>query len=141
MWGWKICTFTYSTGEHTPYPLISASHPSFLRQSTSTPLTMLLLSYLSQVQKTQDGVLVAKYVGIENMYLHLLHYSTSPTPLDLCLTSILSSPEHSRTPHHAIVVVPFASTEDTGWHTCSKVCGARKSVPSLFLLVNTPHTP
>ena len=66
----------FSTSEHLPHPLISASHPSFHRQSTPAPLTMLLLllPYPSQVQKTQDGILVAKYVGLENLYLHFSYW-------------------------------------------------------------------
>ena len=51
-------------------------------------------------------------------------YWTPSTPLDQCLTSILSSPQHSHSPEHAIIVVPYSSTEATGRHTCSKVCSA-----------------
>ena len=75
------------------------------------------------------------------MYVPFFHYSTPPTPLDLCHTYILSSPEHSYFPHHAIIVVTFTTTATKGWHTCSKVCWARKYVRSRIPLLNTSHTP
>ena len=74
--------FPFYTPEQLPHPLISASHPSLLRPSTLTPLTLLLLSYSFQAQHPKDGVLVAKYVGLENVHLHFFLNRTPSTPLD-----------------------------------------------------------
>ena len=120
---------------------MSASHPFLLRQSTTTPLTMLLLSLPPQSQKTQNGIHVAKYVILEYMYYHVFHYRTFSTPLDAYLTCILSPPKHSHTPYHTHIVVPSSSTAATGWHNCSIECDPRKYVPSLFSLLNTLHIP
>ena len=124
-----------------PPPLISASHPFFFLPSTDTPLTMLVFSYPSQAQQPHDGILVAKYVQVEYLYHHLIHYYTPHIPLDLCLTSILLSPHHWHTLYYASIVVPFASTAATCWHICSQVREGEITVPSPYPPMYTPKTP
>ena len=83
----------YSTTEHAPHPLISALHPSILRQSTPSSLTMLVLSYFSQAQQPQDGKRVAKYVGQENLHHH--YFTTEHAPHPLISASHPSNHRHS----------------------------------------------
>ena len=81
---------------------------------------MLLLSYSFQAQHPLDGILVAKYVGLENIYDPFSHYNTPLTPLELCHTTILTSLELSHTFFLAVVVVLISSTAPTKWHIVAK---------------------
>ena len=110
----------------------------FFATALPHPFSMRILSYLFQEKRPQDGILVAKYVGLDICTI-TFHYLAHSTPLDHSLASSLFLPRHSHTPSHAIILVLFSSTESARRHTCSKVCWAGKSAPSLISTTHPPH--
>ena len=126
MLGWQISTITFSTSEHPTHPLMSASLQFLLRQSTFTPLSLISLWYPSQAQQPPDGILVAKYVGLENQYLPFFPTSEHPThPLMSAILQLylrqgtftpltmpsLSYPSHAHQPHDGILVAKYVGLE------------------------------
>ena len=124
---------------HTPLDVCLTSIPSS-PEHFYTPFHAIIVVPFSSTAATRWHI-CSKVCWPWKSLPSLFPLMNTPTPLDQCLTSILSSLEHSHTPSHAIIVVPFSSTAATVWHICSKVCQPWKSVPSLFPLMNTPHTP